>query len=76
MLQASECDRRGRTGFEEVEFPQLDYLMGALQAAQSIDAGAIAARCKEQPQRIAEAIQGARTEAVAAYVASANPTLN
>jgi tRNA nucleotidyltransferase (CCA-adding enzyme) len=76
MLQASECDRRGRTGFEEVEFPQLDYLMGALQAAQSIDAGAIAVRCKEQPQRIAEAIQGARTEAVAAYVASANPTLN
>jgi tRNA nucleotidyltransferase (CCA-adding enzyme) len=44
-----------------------------LQAAQTIDAGAIAARYKEQPQRIAEAILAARTEAVAAYVALANP---
>jgi len=76
MLQAAECDRRGRTGFEEVPFAQLDYLMGALQAAQSIDAGAIAAHCKEQPQRIPEAIFSARTAAVKAYVASANPDAN
>jgi len=69
MLLASQCDRRGRTGFETVEFPQLDYLTGALHAAQGVDAGAIAAQYKEQPQRIPEAILAARTEAVAAYAA-------
>jgi tRNA nucleotidyltransferase (CCA-adding enzyme) len=74
MLQASQCDRRGRTGFEQVAFPQLDYLMGALQAAQGIDAGAIAGRYKEQPQRIPEMILAARTEAVAQYVATVNAT--
>jgi len=73
MLQASECDRRGRTGFEEVAFPQQDYLMQALQAAQSIDAGAIAGRYQAQPQRIAQAILEARSAAVRAYVVSANP---
>lgn len=72
MLQASECDRRGRTGFENVEFPQLDYLMGALQVAQGVDAGAIAAKYQQQPQRIPEAILAARTDAVAAYVAQAS----
>ncbi len=72
MLRASECDRRGRTGFESVAFPQLDYLMGALQAAQGINAGAIAAQHQAQPARIPEAILTARTEAVAAYVATAS----
>jgi tRNA nucleotidyltransferase (CCA-adding enzyme) len=72
MLQASQCDRRGRTGFEQVAFPQLDYLMGALQAAQGIDAGIIAGRYKEQPQRIPEMILAARTEAVAHYVTTVN----
>ena len=69
MLLASQCDRRGRTGFETVAFPQADYLYGALQAAQGIDAGAIAGRHKEQPQRIPEAIQAARIEAVTHYLA-------
>jgi tRNA nucleotidyltransferase (CCA-adding enzyme) len=70
MLQASECDRRGRTGFENVDFPQLNYLMGALTAAQGVDAGAIAAKFTEQPQCIPEAILAARTEAVAEYAAN------
>jgi hypothetical protein len=42
MLRASECDHRGRTGLELQPFPQAAYLEGALQAAQAIDAGAIA----------------------------------
>jgi tRNA nucleotidyltransferase (CCA-adding enzyme) len=71
MLLASECDRRGRIGFEAVGFPQLDYLMGALEVARGVDAGAIAGKYKEQPQRIPEAILAARTEAVTAYVAAA-----
>lgn len=71
MLLAAECDCRGRSGFETAGFPQLDYLMGALDVAQSVDAGAIAGKYKEQPQRISEAILAARTDAVTAYVAAA-----
>ncbi|MFZ1181585.1 MAG: multifunctional CCA addition/repair protein [Herbaspirillum sp.] len=70
MLLASECDWRGRIGFETVGFPQLGYLIGALEVARGVDTGAIAGKYKEQPERIPEAILAARTEAVAAYVAA------
>ncbi|MFJ3057814.1 multifunctional CCA addition/repair protein [Herbaspirillum sp. NPDC087042] len=68
MLRAAECDHRGRTGLEQQPFPQAAYLAGALQAAQDIDAGAIAGQHQAQPQRIPEAIQAARSAQVAAYV--------
>ncbi|HCN87990.1 MAG TPA: multifunctional CCA tRNA nucleotidyl transferase/2'3'-cyclic phosphodiesterase/2'nucleotidase/phosphatase, partial [Oxalobacteraceae bacterium] len=42
MLLASECDYRGRTGFEEKPFPQAAYLAAALKAAQGVNAGQIA----------------------------------
>jgi tRNA nucleotidyltransferase (CCA-adding enzyme) len=71
MLRASECDHRGRTGLELQPFPQAAYLEGALQAAQAIDAGAIAQQT--QPQRIPEAILAARTAQVAAYVERHRP---
>ena len=69
MLRATQCDHHGRTGFEQQPFPQAAYLEGALQVARQVDAGAVAARHQAQPQRIAEAVQAARTEAVAAYIA-------
>ena len=72
MLRASECDHRGRTGLELQPFPQAAYLEGALQAAQAIDAGAIAQQ-QAQPQRIPEAILAARTAQVAAYVEQHRP---
>ncbi|WP_420106242.1 multifunctional CCA addition/repair protein [Herbaspirillum huttiense] len=72
MLRASECDHRGRTGLELQPFPQTAYLEGALQAAQAIDAGAIAQQ-QAQPQRIPEAILAARTAQVAAYVEQHRP---
>lgn len=72
MLRASECDHRGRTGLELQPFPQAAYLEGALQAAQTIDAGAIAQQ-QAQPQRIPEAILAARTAQVAAYVEQHRP---
>jgi tRNA nucleotidyltransferase (CCA-adding enzyme) len=72
MLRASECDHRGRTGLELQPFPQAAYLEGALQAAQAIDAGAIAQQ-QTQPQRIPEAILAARTAQVAAYVERHRP---
>lgn len=68
MLRASECDHRGRTGFEDRPFPQAAYLEGALKAASGIDAGAIAGRHQAQPQKIPEAILAARGEQVAAFV--------
>lgn len=72
MLRASECDHRGRTGLELQPFPQAAYLECALQAAQAIDAGAIAQQ-QTQPQRIPEAILAARTAQVAAYVERHRP---
>lgn len=74
MLRASECDHRGRTGFEKIEFPQAAYLESALAAAQAVDAGAIAVaivqRYPDQPQCIPEAIRAARVAAVSAVVAT------
>lgn len=35
FLLACECDARGRTGFEDRDYPQPDYLRGALAAARA-----------------------------------------
>ncbi len=68
MLHASACDQRGRTGFADQPFPQAAYLQAALAAAQTVDAGSIAAdmaqRYPGQTQRISEAIRLARIAAV------------
>ncbi|RBA24989.1 multifunctional CCA addition/repair protein [Herminiimonas fonticola] len=73
MLQASECDHRGRTGFEEKPFPQNAYLQSALAAAQTVNGGEIAAltqqRYPDQPGSIPEAIRTARIKAVALAIA-------
>ncbi|WP_395825947.1 multifunctional CCA addition/repair protein [Collimonas sp.] len=64
MLRATECDYRGRAGYEGRSFTQLAYLEAALRAAQSINAGAIAGMFQQQPQRIPDAIHAARVEVV------------
>ena len=68
MLQAVECDQRGRAGCAAQPFPQAEYLTRVLTAARAVDAGPIAARFAENPQRIAEAVRAARVEAVEHYV--------
>lgn len=72
MLQASECDHRGRTGFADKPFPQNAYLQAALAAAQTVNGGEVAEltrqRHPDQPQRIPEAIHDARVQAVAAAI--------
>ncbi len=72
MLQASECDQRGRTGFEETPFPQNAYLQKALRAAQTVNGGEVAAitqqRYPAQASRIPDAIRDARVRAVAAEI--------
>ncbi len=58
FLLACEADARGRTGLEEREYPQRDYLLAVLEAANSIDIPALLANKAdgEQPgELIAEA---------------------
>ncbi|MBX3649398.1 MAG: multifunctional CCA addition/repair protein [Rhodocyclaceae bacterium] len=58
LLQACECDYRGRPGREDRPWPAGDILRGALVAMQAVDAGAIAAATTDKaqiPQRIHEA---------------------
>ncbi|HET8744283.1 MAG TPA: multifunctional CCA addition/repair protein [Ramlibacter sp.] len=69
VLQACECDARGRLGMQEQPYPQRDRLLAALQAARAVDTAAIAARAREQGlggERIGEQIQQARAQTVAA----------
>ncbi|TFW30663.1 multifunctional CCA addition/repair protein [Duganella callida] len=68
LLQATECDARGRIGpgasFADAPFPQLDYLEQALAAARAVNAGEIAQSCADNPQRIPERVHAARVRAV------------
>jgi tRNA nucleotidyltransferase (CCA-adding enzyme) len=73
LLVASECDSRGRTGFEDRPFPQRAFLQTVLAAAQSVDGGEIAAKVSATPtdkpsEAIAQAIRAARIAAVAAVM--------
>ena len=73
LLKVSECDHRGRAGLADSPFPQRDDWLAALEAAQSVNAGAIAAevtaRNPERPaERIAAAIHQARVQAVSACI--------
>ncbi|WP_084545201.1 multifunctional CCA addition/repair protein [Derxia gummosa] len=51
VLDACECDRRGRLGWEDAGFPWREPWLAALTAARGVDAGAIA---KEATARHAE----------------------
>ena len=73
MLRASECDHRGRTGFDEKPFPQAAHLEAALRAAQGVNAGEVARQHAGEPQRIAEAVHAARVAAVKAVVGEGLP---
>ncbi|MES2931968.1 MAG: multifunctional CCA addition/repair protein [Pseudomonadota bacterium] len=72
MLLAAQCDSSGRAGPDGAlpppprPFPQMAHLQAALQAAQSVKAGDVAARFADRPQHIPEAVHAARVVAVAA----------
>ena len=63
FLRACESDARGRTGFENRPYPNAKRLLKVLEAAMSVDAGAIA-QGLDSPEKIKEAIYQARVEAV------------
>jgi tRNA nucleotidyltransferase (CCA-adding enzyme) len=63
LLEACECDFRGRPGWEDRPWPAGDILRRALAAVQAVDAGAIAAATPDKA-RIPERIHEARVAAV------------
>ena len=63
FLQACEADSRGRTGFEERAQPEAIRLLSALDAASSVDAGAVASGI-ETPDKIKTAVFEARLAAI------------
>lgn len=69
FLLVCEADARGRTGLEDREYPQANYLRAAFEAAASVASAAIAA--DNQGADIATAIRRARVTAVDTYCKSA-----
>jgi tRNA nucleotidyltransferase (CCA-adding enzyme) len=67
FLKACECDSRGRTGLENCALPETDLILGALEVASSIDAGAIA-QLHTAPEMIKKAVFEARLKAVAQHI--------
>jgi len=63
LLQACAADARGRTGHEHDAYPQADYLLQALRAAQAVNAGEIAQQAIDGVT-IAERVRHARVAAV------------
>lgn len=67
ILLACECDARGRLGFEERPYPQRERLLQALDAARSVDTGAVAAQAGTEGLRgeqVGARIHQARVHAV------------
>jgi tRNA nucleotidyltransferase (CCA-adding enzyme) len=62
FLLACKADARGRTGFENRDYPQADHMRTALAAASTVDAAGIASSVEDA--QIPEAIRRARVNAV------------
>lgn len=65
FLLACEADARGRTGLEDRDYPQRDYLLSLLAAVNSIDIPALLANNKGEPGAL---IAEARLHAIAQRV--------
>ncbi|MDP9898390.1 multifunctional CCA addition/repair protein [Variovorax ginsengisoli] len=69
VLQACECDARGRLGFDDTPYPQRARLRTALAKAQAVDTASIAEAARREGAagpKIGEAIARARAQALAA----------
>ena len=74
VLQACECDARGRLGFEARPYPQRERLMRVLAAARAVETAPVAERAAllgAKGPKIGEAIARARTAAVQEMLHSA-----
>ena len=63
FLLACECDSRGRLGLENCPLDDAQHLSAALQAAGTVDAGAIAKTC-HSPAHIKQSVAEARIHAI------------
>ncbi|WP_428353088.1 multifunctional CCA addition/repair protein [Methyloprofundus sp.] len=63
FLLACEADARGRTGFEQTDYPQVDYIRAAQKAAKRIDSSAIS-DCNIQGKQIGQEIHRLRTHEI------------
>ncbi|MGE5493055.1 MAG: multifunctional CCA addition/repair protein [Actinomycetota bacterium] len=63
LLQACECDFRGRLGQEDAAYDAPEVFRQALAAVRGVDAGAIARNCADKA-RIPDRVHQARVEAV------------
>jgi tRNA nucleotidyltransferase (CCA-adding enzyme) len=66
FLLACEAEARGRTGFEECDYPQADYIRTAAQTAMAVDTQS-ALQANLQGPQIGAAIQNLRSQAVNAF---------
>lgn len=76
FLQACASDFHGRPGFAEQPYPQMAYLNRALEAANSVDGGAIAKQLSlshvdsaDLPARIKHQVHAARVNRIKSYLA-------
>jgi tRNA nucleotidyltransferase (CCA-adding enzyme) len=72
FLGACEADARGRTGFEDREYPQANYLRGAADAARQVDVQALRTQGHEGPA-LGEAIESARIDAITTFKQQEQP---
>lgn len=72
FLTACEADARGRTGLEDRQYPQSDYLAGALQAAAAVTADELVAAGLSGPE-IGRGMQAKRLAIVTDYKRSRQP---
>src|SRR5574340_717183 len=70
LLQACTADAHGRSGHEQDDYPQADYLLRLLAAARAVDAGEIAAHCTD-PAAIPARVRRARVAAIADMIREA-----
>jgi tRNA nucleotidyltransferase (CCA-adding enzyme) len=71
VLQACECDARGRGGLQEQPYPQKERLLGVLDAARAVDTATIAAQAREhglEGDAIGNRIHQARVQVVADWL--------
>jgi tRNA nucleotidyltransferase (CCA-adding enzyme) len=74
LLEACDCDFRGRLGWQDKPVPARDLFPSALAAARSVDAAAIARACVRR-EDIAERLHAARVAAVAAALGRDDETM-
>jgi tRNA nucleotidyltransferase (CCA-adding enzyme) len=72
LLEACLCDARGRTGFEDCEYPQVAYLREAAAVARGVNAAEVA-REGMTGEQIGAVLRARRREALATWVEGKRP---